>query len=265
MKHLKKFEELDLSTYIKAGEELRKAGHSERGQQMIDWSMKGELDKTPELNIWIKWMNEYQERGIKRGIKRGIISDTPIKVKIDSIHVNVDMMTDDIDYFKEENNFPVSISLGFKIDESELEKVKSEYIQCVKDECKSSQGFKMWPMELFVNFKLDENGHISENPKLSFFSYNEIGAIFSDRRSANNFKTILKKVLSNEIKVYTHYKDEDDGSYMTNSEAILDRIPKLIPTIDISDVEIILDAFKNINTNSLYADDPNDALKRISS
>ena len=94
---------------------------------------------------------------------------------------------------------------------------------------------------------------------------NEIGAIFSDRRSANNFKTILKKVLTNEIKVYTGYKDEDDGSYMTNSEAILDRIPKLIPTIDISDVEIILDAFKNINTNSLYADDPNDALKRISS
>jgi hypothetical protein len=264
MKHLKKFEELNISTYLKAGELLRKS-HSKRGDKMIDWAMKGELGKTPELNIWIKWMNEYQERGIKRGIKRGIISDTPIKVKIDSINVNLDMMSEDIEYHKEENNFPVSISLGFKIDESEFEKVKSEYIQCVKDECKSSQGFKMWPMELFVNFKLDENGHISENPKLNFFSYNEIGAMFSDRRSANNFKIILKKVLTNEIKVYTYYKDEDDGSPMTNSEAIFDRIPKLIPTIDISDIEIILDTFKNINTNSLYAEDSNDALKRISS
>ena len=264
MKHLKKFEELNISTYIKAGEELGKRGHSKRGQQMIDWAKKGELDKTPELNLWIKWMHDYEARGIKSAIKKGIISDSPIKAIINSIHVNLDMMSEDIEYHKEENNFPVSISLGFKIDESELEKVKSEYIKFVKDECESSQGFKMWPMELFVNFKLDENGHISENPKLSFFSYNEIGAMFSDRRSANNFKTILKKVLTNEIKVYTGYKDEDDGSHMTNSEAIFDRIPKLIPTIDISDVEVILDTFKNINTNSLYAEDPNDALKRIS-
>ena len=29
-------------------------------------------------------------------------------------------------------------------------------------------------MELYISFKLDENGHISENPKLSIFSYNEI-------------------------------------------------------------------------------------------
>jgi hypothetical protein len=265
MKHLKKFEELNISTYLKAGELLRKGGHSKRGDKMIDWAMKGELDKTPELNLWIKWMNEYQARGINPGTKKGIISDSPIKVRINSIHVNLDMMSEDIEYHKEENNFPVSISLGFKIDESELEKVKSEYIKCFKDECKSSSGFKLYPMELYISFKLDENGHISENPKLSIFSYNEIGAMFSDRRSANNFKTILKKVLSNEIKVYTYYKDEDDDSPMTNSESILDRIPKLIPTIDISDVEIILDTFKNINTNSLYADDPNDALKRISS
>jgi hypothetical protein len=264
MKHLKKFEELNISTYLKAGELLRKGGHSKRGDKMIDWAMKGELNKTPELNLWIKWMNEYPPRGGRSAIKRGIVSDLPLKVRINSIHVNLDMLSEDINYHKDENNFPISLSISFSIDESELEKINPEYIKSVKDECKSSSGFKLYPMELYMSFKLDENGHIAENPKLNIFSYNEIGAMFSDRKSANNFKTILKKVLSNEIKVYTYYKDEDDDSPMTNSEAILDRIPKLIPTIDISDVEIILDAFKNINTNSLYADDPNDALKRIS-
>jgi hypothetical protein len=264
MKHLKKFEELNISTYLKAGELLRKS-HSKRGDKMIDWAMKGELGKTPELNMWIKWMNDYDPRGGRLGMKKGIVSDLPLKVKIDSIHVSLDSLSDDIDYHKEENNFPFSISLGFKIDESELEKTKPEYIKSVKDECKYSSGFRLYPMELYVNFKIDENGHIAENPKLNFFSYNEIGAMFSDRKSANNFKTILKKVLTNEIRVYTYYKDEDDGSPMTNSEVIFDRIPKLIPTIDISDIEIILDTFKNINTNSLYAEDPNDALKRISS
>ena len=93
MKHLKKFEELNISTYIKAGELLRKGGHSKRGDKMIDWAMKGELDKTPELNLWIKWMHDYEERGIKAAIKKGIISDSPIKAIINSIHVNLDMMS----------------------------------------------------------------------------------------------------------------------------------------------------------------------------
>ena len=264
MKHLKKFEELNISTYIKAGEELGKRGHSKRGKEMIDWAMKGELGKTPELNLWIKWMNEYQARGIKPAIRKGIISNSPIKVRINSIHVNLDMISEDIDYHKEQNNFPFTISIGFKIDQSEIEKVKPEYIKSISADYQVTQGvFRMYPMEVSVNFKLNDDGHVAENPKIMLYTFDEIGAIFSDRRSANNFKTILKKVLSNEIKVYTNYRDEDDDRPMTNSEAIFNKLSEIIPSIDLSDIEVILDAFYNINTNSLYTDDPNDALKRI--
>jgi hypothetical protein len=232
---------------------------------MIDWAMKGELGKTPELNLWIKWMNDYESRGIKAAIKKGIISDSPIKVRINSIHVNLDMIGEDIEYYKEENNFPFTITIGFKVDQSEIEKVKPEYIKSINADYQRSPGvFKIYPMEVSVNFKLNEDGHVTENPKIMVYTFDEIGAIFSDRRSANNFKTILKKVLTNEIKVYTYYKDEDDDRPLTNSEAIFNKLSKLIPTIDLSDIEAILDAFNNINTNSLYAEDPNDALKRIS-
>ena len=113
MKHLKKFEELNISTYLKAGELLRKS-HSKRGDKMIDWAMKGELGKTPELNMWIKWMNDYVPKGGRLGMKKGIVSDLPLKVKIDSIHVSLDSLSDDIDYHKEENNFPFSISLIYR-------------------------------------------------------------------------------------------------------------------------------------------------------
>jgi hypothetical protein len=34
MKHLKKFEELNINTYINAGEKLRKAGHTDRGDRL---------------------------------------------------------------------------------------------------------------------------------------------------------------------------------------------------------------------------------------
>ena len=53
MRHLKKFEELNLETYLKYGEMLKKAGHSERGQKMIDWGKRGQLDDTPDVNLWI--------------------------------------------------------------------------------------------------------------------------------------------------------------------------------------------------------------------
>lgn len=264
MKHLKKFEELNIKTYIDAGEKLRKAGHSDRGQKMIDWAKRGQLDETPELNIWIKWMNNYPAgRGTKEVVK-GIISDIPIKAKLEMVHVNLDSMTDDIDYHKGENSFPVFMTIVFRIEDTELEKIKPEYLELFKGEATHfGKAYKIWPMELSSSFKLNDAGNIDKVFPVSFFTYGEMGAMFSDRRSANNFKNILKKLLTNEIKVYTGYKDEDDGHLMTNSEALLSVLSREISTIEISDVEEILDVFKSINTNTLYNENPKEAFKRI--
>ena len=49
MRHLKKFEELNLETYLKYGEMLKKAGHTERGQKMIDWGKRG-IDVFKNIN-----------------------------------------------------------------------------------------------------------------------------------------------------------------------------------------------------------------------
>ncbi len=274
MKHLKKFEELDIKTYIEAGEKLRKTGHTDRGQKMIDWAKRGQLDETPELNIWIKWMSTYQAGRGSKEVLSGIINETPIKVKVQMVHINIDTLSDDIEYHKEQNSFPVSMTVSFSMDESELEKIKPEYLSVFKSETSGDQlhhnrmpsgsFYKLWTMELSTYFKLDESGNISSVSPVGFFTYGEMGSMFSDRRSANNFKNILKKILSNEIKVYTGYKDEDDGRYLTNSEAMFSIFSREIPTIEISDVEEVIDAFKNINTNILYNENPKEATKRIS-
>ena len=269
MKHLKKFEELNIKTYIEAGEKLRKAGHSDRGQKMIDWAKRGQLDETPDLNIWIKWMNTYPAGRGSKEVLKGIINETPIKVKVQMVHINIDMFVDDIEYYKEQNNFPVSITVSFNMNETELEKIKPEYLSVFKAETAghysgtSGNYYKLWTMELNTYFKLDEKGNISSVSPVGFFTYGEMGSMFSDRRSANNFKNILKKILSNEIKVYTGYKDEDDDRLLTNSEAMFSIIGREIPTIEISDVEEVIDAFKNINTNILYNENPKDAVNRI--
>jgi len=109
MRHLKKFEELNLDTYINAGEMLKKAGHGERGQKMIDWGKRGQLDDTPDVNLWIKWMSDYSaQRGSRtsgqnerKAVVKGIISDVPIKAKVQMVHVNLDQLKDDYDYHKE--------------------------------------------------------------------------------------------------------------------------------------------------------------------
>ena len=272
MRHLKKFEELNLDTYLKYGELLKKAGHNERGQKMIDWAKRGQLDDTPDVNLWIKWMNSYPaQRGSRttnqterKEILKGLISDVPIKAKVQMVHVNLDKLRDDYDYHKENNSYPIFISTVFIIDQSELEKIKPEYLNLFKGEAElSGTSCKIWPMELSSSFKLDENGNISQVFPVTTFTYGEMGSIFSDRRSANNFKNILRKILTNEIKIYTGYKDEDDGQFMTNSEAMFQILTKEIPTIEISDIEMIIDTFKNINTNTLYSENSLEASKRI--
>jgi len=264
MRHLKKFEELNIETYINAGDNLKKVGHLERGQKLIDWAKKGKLGDVGEFNIWIKWMTSYPATATSRkGITSGIISDTPIKAKLNKIELNLDLLKDDIEYHKSTNILPVSITISFEINESELSKIKPEYIDLFKDECELSS-YKFWPMELHTHFNLNENGNIDRVSPITIFTYGELGTMFSDRKSANNFRNILRKVLTNEIKVYTGYKNEDDDKYMTNSEAMFEILPNIISTIEISDVEMILDEFKNINTNKLYNEDPKEAFKRIS-
>jgi len=108
MRYLKKFEELNLDTYINAGEMLKKSGHADRGQKMIDWAKRGQLDNTPDVNLWIKWMNDYPaQRGSRtsgqnerKEIVKGLISDLPIKAKVKMAHVNLDTWKDDIEYHK---------------------------------------------------------------------------------------------------------------------------------------------------------------------
>jgi hypothetical protein len=272
MRHLKKFEELNLDTYINAGEMLKKSGHADRGQKLIDWAKRGQLDDTPDVNLWIKWMNSYPaQRGSRttnqterKEILKGLISDVPIKAKVQMVHVNLDILKDDIDYHKEQNGYPIIIGTVFIIDQSELEKIKPEYLNLFKGEAElSGTSYKIWPMELSSSFKLDENGNVSQVFPITTFTYGEIGSIFSDRRSANNFKNTLRKILTNEIKIYTGYKDEDDGQFMTNSEAMFQILTKEIPTIEISDIEMIIDTFKNINTNTLYSENSLEASKRI--
>lgn len=264
MRHLKKFEELNLDTYLKYGELLKKSGHEERGQKMIDWAKRGQLDDTPDVNLWIKWMNAYPAQRGRAEILKGLISDVPIKAKVQMVHVNLDTLKDDIDYHKEQNSYPVFISISFIMDQSELEKIKPEYLNLLKGEIElSGTSYKIWPMELSSSFKLDENGNISEIFPITTFTYGETGSIFSDRRSANNFKNTLRKILTNEIKIYTGYKDEDDGKFMTNSEAMFQILTKEIPTIEISDIETVIDVFKNINTNTLYSENSLEASKRI--
>lgn len=272
MRHLKKFEELNLDTYINAGEMLKKSGHADRGQKLIDWAKRGQLDDTPDVNLWIKWMTDYPaQRGSRtssqterKEILKGLISDVPIKAKVQMVHVNLDQLRDDYDYHKENNSYPIFISTVFIIDQSELEKIKPEYLNLFKGEAElSGTSYKIWPMELSSSFKLDENGNISQVFPVTTFTYGEMGSIFSDRRSANNFKNTLRKILTNEIKIYTGYKDEDDGQFMTNSEAMFQILTKEIPTIEISDIEMIIDTFKNINTNTLYSENSLEASKRI--
>jgi len=272
MRHLKKFEELNLETYLKYGEMLKKAGHVERGQKMIDWGKRGQLDDTPDVNLWIKWMNDYSaQRGSRtsgqnerKAIAKGLISDLPIKAKVQMVHVNLDQLKDDYDYHKENNSYPIFMTIIFSMDQSELEKIKPDYLDLFKGETDlSGTSYKIYTMELSSSFKLDEVGNIKEVSPVTTFTYGEMGAIFSDRRSANNFKNILRKILTNEIKIYTGYKDEDDGQFMTNSEAMFQILTKEIPTIEISDIEMIIDVFKNINTNILYSENPLEASKRI--
>ena len=265
MRHLKKFEELNLDTYLKYGEMLKKAGHVERGQKMIDWAKRGQLDDTPDVNLWIKWMNDYRPRNSNQiDRKAGLISDAPIKAKVQMVHVDLDQLKDDYDYHKEENSYPITMTINFSIDQSELEKIKPDYLDLFKGETNvSGTSYKIYPMQLSSSFKLDERGNIKEVSPVTTFTYGEMGAIFSDRRSANNFKNILRKILTNEIKIYTGYKDEDDGQFMTNSEAMFQILTKEIPTIEISDIEMIIDTFKNINTNTLYSENSLEASKRI--
>jgi len=156
------------------------------------------------------------------------------------------------------------MSIIFSVSQSELEKIKPDYLDLFKGETDlSGTSYKIYTMELGSSFKLDEVGNIKEVSPVTTFTYGEMGAIFSDRRSANNFKNILRRILTNEIKIYTGYKDEDDGKLMTNSEAMFQILTKEIPTIEISDIEMVIDAFKNINTNSLYFENPSEASKRI--
>ena len=266
MKHLKKFEELNIETYIKAGEVLRKQGHTRRGQKMIDWAKRGELDKTPELNLWLKWMNTYQPGRGSKGVYKGIISDVPIKAKVSMIHINIDSIGDDLEYHNQSNSYPIFLTISFSIDESELEKIKPEYLEFFKSETHEHSEigrYNIYPMELTSGFSLNASGNIDEVFRVGFLTYNEVGAIFSDRKSANNFKSILKSVLSNQIKVYTGYKDQDTGQFMTNSEVLFDRLEKAIPTLEISDIEQVIDVLKNVNTNLLYNDDPKEAETRI--
>ena len=142
MRHLKKFEELNLDTYINAGEMLKKSGHADRGQKLIDWGKRGQLDDTPDVNLWIKWMNDYPaQRGSRtsgqnerKAIAKGLISDVPIKAKVQMVHVNLDQLKDDYDYHKEENSYPILMSIMFSVDQSELEKIKPDYLDLFKSE-----------------------------------------------------------------------------------------------------------------------------------
>ena len=264
MKHLKKFEELRTDSYVQAGEKLIKLGHRERGQKMIDWAKRGQLDDTTELNLWIKWMNTYPAGRGTQGVTKGIISDVPIKAKIQTIQIDLDTLTDDIEYNKQSNYFPVLMSVSFSVDKSELEKIKPEYLEFFKsDSTESGQVYKIWPLVLNTGFNLDSNGNIDKVYQVAFLTYGEIGAMFSDRKSANKFKMILKKVLSNDIKVYTGYKDDDTGNLMTNSEAMIEILTREIPTFELSDVETLIDAFNDISTNFLYNDNPTEAIARI--
>jgi hypothetical protein len=264
MKHLKKFEELRTDAYVQAGEKLIKLGHRERGQKMIDWAKRGQLEDTSELNLWIKWMNTYPPGRGSQGVNKGIISDVPIKAKIQSIQIDLDTLIDDVEYNKQSNYFPVLMSVSFSIHESELEKIKPEYLEYFKsDATKSGQVYKIWPLVFNTGFTLNSNGNIDKIYQMAHLTYGEIGSMFSDRKSANNFKTILKKVLSNDIKVYTGYKDDDTGNWMTNSEAMIEILTREIPTFELSDVETLIDAFKDISTNFLYNDNPAEALARI--
>ena len=264
MKHLKKFEELRTDAYVRAGEKLISLGHRERGQKMIDWAKRGQLDDTTELNLWIKWMNTYPPGRGSQGVNKGIISDLPIKAKIQTIQIDFDSLTDDIEYCKQSNYFPVQMSVSFSVDKSELEKIKPEYLEYFKsDATESGQFYKIWPLIFSTGFNLDGNGNIEKVYPISFLTYGEIGAMFSDRKSANSFKLILKKVLSNDIKVYTGYKDEDTGNFMTNSEAMIEILTREISTFELSDVETLIDAFKDMSTNLLYNENPKEALLKI--
>lgn len=224
MKWIKKFEELSPETYRNVGKQLIQKGHSTRGFNMIDHSIKIGYGI---VNMWFADDNGLIKRGDKddESSKRAAsyIPRTFSFIKSEITFNEACLKDIDVDDFADSECHSINIEFYFSPTAETFRDMKIESLDEVK---------------LFtITFTLiDPTGDIADrkiqahinNIKSSYYG------IFSDRKSAIYFK---KNILSKEIEKY--------------EDKILDLLTLTeIPTTEI--VEKIIDLDKNIKINNLF-------------
>ncbi len=228
MKWIKKFEELDPSTYRSAGKKLIDKGHTERGFGLVDHSFDKEHGVS---NMW------FCNQG------SGIITNKekfyePFSFSFDKSVLtycvgddNLEIETIGVDEYVDE--YGSKMSFGFNIEFY----FSPTSITTKKLKLDSLDSFKLFNLNFTIDGSENKKGDIKvtlNGKNYNLDHYKDYYGIFSDRKSANHF---LRKILPNEIKKHT-----DD---ILNIFALTE-----ISTTTYNDK--VLDVSKKIKLNNLY-------------
>lgn len=188
MKHIRKFnEELEFKTYNNAAYKLKKMGHVDRSNALVDWANKKE---------WIRIKEIYSKFGeFKMNLEGDNISltdDFYLVIEFDSCGFE-----DSIDALEEGEEIYLSFFVGIvPLNEKSIEKIEE-----IIPDGDMDNGF-YWTNFAFFTIK-------KEDCKIKIINfdidnYYQADVSFANRASANNFKNIIIKLFSDPNFNYVH-------------------------------------------------------------
>lgn len=218
MKHLKYINELRTSTYRNAATGLRELGHTRRATELDDWSYEVELDR--ERAHLSKLRELYEPFGefdvsINGDIITGLLQVVPM----------VDFFIDFYDEFKNgsSNNLELFFELWFIPNPDEIEGCKDAY-----DDVMYNGVIPLYNFTYVISKDPgSERAYVDKTHKNDNYnawdSWPEIPDInFTDRRSAVQFKNILKGIFSGNM--FYPYDGSDKDTHDVLNEKIFNRL-----------------------------------------
>ena len=256
MKYLKRYnEELRPLTYRKAGNELKKIGHTKRGDELINWadiSQKKITDRKTKERI-----EEAKNLGVYRMKLLKSQSSSPVVLVEGNFFINfyldVDVLKEDYRDWKEDGQV-LYLLFGFGVIPAD-EETRYKLLTCIGGEDELHLGTYQ-PNSMYLNISPSYTTDIEEpilNPtgELTFdadgHGHGEV-LYFSDRRSAIQFKKALIDIFEGEI-VYGE-TDEIPGGM---KEIIMDELCSERDR-NLEEFESIIKSLRKININKIYKD-----------
>jgi hypothetical protein len=196
MKYLKRFnEELRPQTYMSAARKLDKLGHHDRAKVLKDWAREVEMKEE-----MIKWKDRIQDYAQFGTFKMSIKNPDTGETLTGDFHLDISF---DEMAFSDEPESGISFFIGLIPTSEDL---IHQYMELCPD-YDFGNGF-FWGKIFNLEYELGDTVTFT---KWNFWDYDDGKITFSDRGSANKFKTLLIQFFTNRDLGYpSGYTDVDD-------------------------------------------------------